>query len=1046
MPWITSKSKTPRPPINDSSDDTLAKAPISFFSKDENLREWADEEAGDDIVYKIYLRRLLHQPTKVNKNQLNNSNANGINGLPGRLGSPGSAAQYSNNTLTSQMSSGSNGMSNSTLNASSSSHHNNHNHNNDDHNHPQSGKAKGSENLRLPSEHHHSNYTNAAQDGKLWETQKIRIVKQASLDQLIDHLAVCILNTDDVNFFQVFVHTFRVFSSPNDIVSMLIERYKLLSSPEYAMALSGNRIGGGNKGAGLSLADSTSMLNLSNVSSKLRPSEQLQDVKRSIIRVFELWITDHGLQDFDDGTEVMSPVMTKLIEFTLEYMGEDSDLYHKIKNVLKAVQNKRRQKAQEQREFDEFARQAALDDPALAGNREKPTQSKIFLQFTAQDAATQFIRMDAKLFCDLVPSQCLGGIWSRRQQLQSKHINTVKATIDQFNKVVYAVTSTVLCPSLTMDDRSKCITKWIEIAQELSRKKNLSTLKAILSALQSHSVHRLEKTWSDVPKHHESSLKDLNVIFDDVQSTVKQLQKQTNLLNKDDINNTEFFWLTRKFDLHNPEFIKMWKQTQLSLERQNKQKLQATNSSNNQPKDTSRWLTKKSSRHNFENNSNEAAGSNGNNENPHVIIPYLGGFLTDLMTLDTASSDMTEEGLVNFEKRRKEFEVIALLKLLQLTCSELKTLPTDKIFNRWLHNVQQLQEQEMYDLSIAIEPLDSDSSRSNTLPHTTSNEENRQCKRNNSSNFKRTISGLIPFNQQNQNQNAQQNNNNTALNPQARSAERSHESAISDDSGVRVSDNASFSAFQSNSNSSRNSNNLNDSRNPEMLFNSLTNAMGRPSSEDEDAVGLTMGQNGNGTLGKSGKPPLGNPTGAKGAELNNSTKHSKESNRSTEGNFAKNKLHALEEDKQQLTKSFSNESIESSRYHTINIQFAMEKCEIRVLQNDRTKKVLQRAFTTLGVIDPLNDEVSVVGTKGRVKLELNERYKLIQQMADGKKLAMPDDTNVYYALRIDGESWAQHLRKCDVANTRILGPLVCSLPKPLPPQTLLIPSKTEAPA
>ena len=99
MPWITSKSKTPRPPINDSSDDTLAKAPISFFSKDENLREWADEEAGDDIVYKIYLRRLLHQPTKVNKNQLNNSNANGINGLPGRLGSPGSAAQYSNNTL-----------------------------------------------------------------------------------------------------------------------------------------------------------------------------------------------------------------------------------------------------------------------------------------------------------------------------------------------------------------------------------------------------------------------------------------------------------------------------------------------------------------------------------------------------------------------------------------------------------------------------------------------------------------------------------------------------------------------------------------------------------------------------------------------------------------------------------------------------------------------------------------------------------------------------------------------------------------------------------
>ena len=44
-------------------------------------------------------------------------------------------------------------------------------------------------------------------------------------------------------------------------------------------------------------------------------------------------------------------------------------------------------------------------------------------------------------------------------------------------------------------------------------------------------------------------------------------------------------------------------------------------------------------------------------------IPYLGTFLTDLTMIDTAISDTVTDGLINFDKRRKEFEVLAQVNI-----------------------------------------------------------------------------------------------------------------------------------------------------------------------------------------------------------------------------------------------------------------------------------------------------------------------------------------------------------------------------------------------
>ena len=71
-----------------------------------------------------------------------------------------------------------------------------------------------------------------------------------------------------------------------------------------------------------------------------------------------------------------------------------------------------------------------------------------------------------ELFKRVIPHQCLGALWSRRDKSRDRDAATVAATIEQFNAVSYRVISTVLMPTEAKPQhRAKVITKWIDIAQ-----------------------------------------------------------------------------------------------------------------------------------------------------------------------------------------------------------------------------------------------------------------------------------------------------------------------------------------------------------------------------------------------------------------------------------------------------------------------------------------------------------------------------------------------------------------------------------------------------
>lgn len=66
-------------------------------------------------------------------------------------------------------------------------------------------------------------------------------------------------------------------------------------------------------------------------------------------------------------------------------------------------------------------------------------------------------------------------------------------------------------------------------------------------------------------------------------------------------------------------------------------------------------------------------------------MPYLGTFLTDLMMIDCALKDTADENdqLINFDKHRKEFEILTQIRLLQTAAALYRIEPDDEFWHKF---------------------------------------------------------------------------------------------------------------------------------------------------------------------------------------------------------------------------------------------------------------------------------------------------------------------------------------------------------------------------
>uniref|UniRef100_A0A8C7JYF3 Ral guanine nucleotide dissociation stimulator n=1 Tax=Oncorhynchus kisutch TaxID=8019 RepID=A0A8C7JYF3_ONCKI len=426
----------------------------------------------------------------------------------------------------------------------------------------------------------------------LYETCKIRTIKAGTLERLVEYM-VSAFRGKDSTYVTIFLCTYRSFATTKQVLDLLLNSVHTCTVPYTLPCL-------------------------------------------TVSSILGAWLDQYS-EDF------WCPPQYSCLHHLMSYLHHHfpgSDLERRARNLLALLH--RRQQCEPDLDGESQDR-SGFEDELTALN---------FLSFDPIMVAEQFTLMDADLFKKVVPYHCLGGIWSQRDKKGKEHLApTIRATVAQFNCVTNCVITTCLSnPCLKPTQRARLVERWIEVARECRILKNFSSLRAILSALQCNSLHRLKKTWDEVSRENFRTFRELSEIFSD----------------------------DNNYSLSRELLVKEGTSKFATLEIN--------------PKRAQR-------RHQQQRDLGVMQGT----------IPYLGTFLTDLVMMDTAMKDYTESGLINFEKRRKEFEVIAQIKLLQLASNNY-SFTQDSFFREWFSGVERLSEAESYTLSCEIEPLSESSS------------------------------------------------------------------------------------------------------------------------------------------------------------------------------------------------------------------------------------------------------------------------------------------------------------------------------------------------
>ncbi|KAF9402310.1 hypothetical protein BGX21_010595, partial [Mortierella sp. AD011] len=281
-------------------------------------------------------------------------------------------------------------------------------------------------------------------------------VKGGTLPALIERLTLH--DGLDPNFIATFLLSYRSFTTTKDLFESLFRRFTIQPPQEL---------------------DASEL--------EIWTEKKLTPIRLRVFNIIKTWLETYYLEDEADDREALSMIK----DFSSSSVMKDTMSFAAVQ-LIKLVEKREQSEGTFRKMVLNLTTQAP--QPILPRNLKKIK----FLEIDPLEFARQLTIMEATVYNKIRPVECLAKAWMSEDPEQAAKAVNIKKMIETSNLFANWINELVLTEK-EIKKRVLVIRHLVLIAEKLRQLNNFSMLSATMAALSQSPIHRLKRTWEQVP-------------------------------------------------------------------------------------------------------------------------------------------------------------------------------------------------------------------------------------------------------------------------------------------------------------------------------------------------------------------------------------------------------------------------------------------------------------------------------------------------------------------------------------------------------------------